>query len=156
MDKESVLQTIPHRPPFLFVDEVVELEEQRILTRVQADPEAEFFKGHYPGNPVMPGVLLCECCFQAGALLVGHTLSSLDSPRHAGGTADNRSAPNTPVITRIKDAKFKQIVRPGEVLDVEVQIDENVNDVFFMTGRLRVSGKLALRVEFAATLVSGN
>ena len=85
MDKESVLQAIPHRPPFLFVDEVVELEEQRIRTRVQADPAAEFFKGHYPDNPVMPGVLLCECCFQAGALLVGHHLKSSDSPRHAGG-----------------------------------------------------------------------
>jgi len=154
MDKESVLQTIPHRPPFLFVDEVVELEEQRILTRVQADPTAEFFKGHYPGNPMMPGVLLCECCFQAGALLVSHHLKSLFSPRHAGGTAtDNHSTPGTPVITRIKDAKFKQIVRPGAVLDVEVAIDENVDDVFFMTGRLRVGGKLVLRVEFAATLV---
>jgi 3-hydroxyacyl-[acyl-carrier-protein] dehydratase len=154
MDRESVLQTIPHRPPFLFVDEVVELEEQRIRTRVQADPAAEFFKGHYPDNPVMPGVLLCECCFQAGALLVGHKMRNLDSPRHAGGTAtDDQGSPSTPVITRIKDAKFKQIVRPGDMLDVEVTIDENVNDVFFMTGRLRVGGKLAVRVEFAATLV---
>ncbi len=157
MDKESVLDTIPHRPPFLFVDEVVELEEHRIRTRVRADPEADFFKGHYPGDPVMPGVLLCECCFQAGALLVGRHLESSHSPRHAGGTAaDNHKTPGTAVITRIKDAKFKQIVRPGDVLDVEVEIDENVNDVFFMTGRLRVGGKLALRVEFAATLVSGN
>ena len=154
MDQESILQTIPHRPPFLFVDEVVELEKQRIRTSVRADPEADFFKGHYPDNPVMPGVLLCECCFQAGALLVGHHLKSSDSPRHAGGTAtDNHSTPGTPVITRIKDAKFKQIVRPGAVLDVEVAIDENVDDVFFMTGRLRVGGKLVLRVEFAATLV---
>ncbi len=157
MDQQSVLQTIPHRPPFLFVDEVVELEERRILTRVQANPEAEFFKGHYPGNPVMPGVLLCECCFQAGALLVGHTLRNLDSPRHAGGNAaDDQGTHSTPVITRIKDAKFKQIVRPGDVLDVEVEINENVNDVFFMTGRLRVGGKLAVRVEFAVALVSGN
>ncbi len=154
MDQQSVLQTIPHRPPFLFVDEVAEIEERRILTRVQADPEAEFFTGHYPDNPVMPGVLLCECCFQAGALLVGHHLKSSDSPRHAGGNAtDDQGTRSTPVITRIKDAKFKQIVRPGDVLDVEVTIDENVNDVFFMTGRLRVGGKLALRVEFAATLV---
>ncbi len=154
MDQESVLQSIPHRPPFLFVDEVVELEGQRILTRVLADPAAEFFKGHYPGNPVMPGVLLCECCFQAGALLVGHKRHNLDSPRHAGGSAaDNQGTPTTPVITRIKDAKFKKVVRPGDVLDVEVVIDENVNDVFFMTGRLRVGGKLAVRVEFAATLL---
>ncbi len=161
MDRESILQTIPHRPPFLFVDEVVELEEQRILTRVQADPAAEFFKGHYPDNPVMPGVLLCECCFQAGALLVGHHFRSDQgaagfSPRGPRSSENAATSSGTPVITRIKDAKFKQIVRPGDVLDVEVTIDENVNDVFFMTGRLRVGGKLALRVEFAATLVSGN
>ena len=157
MDQQSVLQTIPHRPPFLFVDQVVEIEERRIFTRVRVDPEADFFKGHYPGNPVMPGVLLCECCFQAGALLVGHTLRNLDSPRHGGGNAtDNRSTPGTPVITRIKDAKFKQIVRPSDVLEVEVEINENVNDVFFMTGRLRVGGKLVVRVEFAVALVSEN
>ncbi len=158
MDQQSVLQTIPHRPPFLFVDQVVELEERRIRTRVQANPEAEFFKGHYPGNPVMPGVLLCECCFQAGALLVGHHLRSAQgaaglSPRGRASGENAATSPSMPVITRIKDAKFKQIVRPGNVLDVEVTIDENVNDVFFMTGRLRVGGKLALRVEFAATLV---
>ncbi len=156
MDQQSVLQTIPHRPPFLFVDEVVELEERRILTRVQADPAADFFKGHSPDNPVMPGVLLCECCFQAGALVVGHHMKSPDSPRHAGGTAtNNKGTPGTPVITRIKDAKFKQIVHPADVLDVEVTIDENVNDVFFMTGRLRVRSKLVLRVEFAVMLMSG-
>ena len=161
MDHESILQVIPHRPPFLFVDEVVELQEQRIHTRVRADPEADFFKGHYPGNPVMPGVLLCECCFQAGALLAGHHPRSGQgaagfSPRGPGSGENAATSSGTPVITRIKDAKFKQIVRPGDVLDVEVTIDENVNDVFFMTGRLRVGGKLALRVEFAAILVSGN
>ena len=161
MASESILSVIPHRPPFLFVDEVVELEERRILTRVQADPAADFFKGHYPGNPVMPGVLLCECCFQAGALLVGHQIQRGQgaagfSPRGPASGENAATPPSTPVITRIKDAKFKQIVRPGDVLDVEVTFDENVNDVFFMTGRLRVGDKLALRVEFAATLVSGN
>ncbi len=161
MNQESMMQTIPHRPPFLFVDEVVELEEQRIRTRVRADPAADFFKGHYPGNPVMPGVLLCECCFQAGALLVGHHLrcgqgAAGFSPRGPGYGENAAAISGTPVITRIKDAKFKQIVRPGDVLDVEVEINENVNDVFFMTGRLRVGGKLAVRVEFAVALVSGN
>ena len=158
MNQESVLQTIPHRPPFLFVDEVVELDEQRIVTRVQADPEADFFKGHYPGNPVMPGVLLCECCFQAGALLVGHHLRSGQgaagfSPRGRASGENAATSSGTPVITRIKEAKFKHIVRPGDVLGVEVVLDEEVNDVFFMTGRLTVGGKPALRVEFAAKLV---
>ena len=92
----------------------------------------------------MPGVLLCECCFQAGALLLGHRLGR---ERAFGGT---------PVITRIREAKFKKVVRPGDVLDVEVVLDEEINDVFFMTGRAQVAGATALRVGFAATLIAGD
>lgn len=142
LDKQAIFQAIPHREPFLFVDEVVDLDELRIVTRKLADPEADFFKGHYPGNPVMPGVLLCECCFQAGALLIGHRLGGSEAPN------------GTPVITRIQDAKFKQLVRPGETLNVEVVLDEEVNEVFFMTGRVTSNGKIVLRVNFAAALLA--
>ncbi len=66
------LTAIPHRPPFLFVDEIVEVDDRRILTRKFADPDSDFFRGHYPDYPVMPGVLVCESCFQSGALLIAH------------------------------------------------------------------------------------
>jgi 3-hydroxyacyl-[acyl-carrier-protein] dehydratase len=133
------VSAIPHRPPFLFVDEIVEVSETRILTRKLADPEADFFRGHYPGQPVMPGVLVCECCFQAGALLIAHRIGA------------NGVAQGVPVLTRIQDARFKRIVRPGQTLDVEVTLDEEFDGAYFMTGRVTVEGKAAVRVTFACT-----
>ena len=134
------VDAIPHRPPFLFVDDIVEVTGDRIVTRMQIDPDMECFRGHYPGNPVMPGVLLCECCFQAGALLIAHQLG----PANVQGV---------PVLTRIQDAKFKRIVRPGETLIVETSLDSELGGAYFMTGRASVDGKLAVRVEFACMLV---
>ena len=68
--QEQILNAIPHRPPFLFVDEIVEQTDDHIVTRKRIDPEEPFFKGHYPDYPIMPGVLICECVFQAGAILM--------------------------------------------------------------------------------------
>ena len=138
------LESIPHRPPFLFVDEVVEIDAKRILTSKLADPDAEFFRGHYPGNPVMPGVLLCECCFQAGALLMAHR----------AGDVSGIDTDGTPVITRIQDARFKRIVRPGDKLAIEVTLDDQLDNAFYMTGRVTVEGKLAVRVSFVCMLAS--
>ncbi len=133
-------ESIPHRPPFLFVDEIVELSDSRITTKQYVDPNSAFFAGHYPGNPVMPGVLLCECCFQAGALLIAHV---------TGPYVESRGVP---VVTRIRDARFKRMVRPGQVLSVEVTLDDELDGAYFLTGRLSVQGALALRVEFACML----
>ena len=137
----SVAELIPHRPPFLFVDDIVELEAKRIVTRFVARPEADFFRGHYPGEPVMPGVLLCECCFQAGALLI--------ASRAGGGKFDG-----IPVLTRISETRFKHIVRPGDVLLVEVTLDDELDGAYFLTGRLNANDRLAVRVSFACMLAS--
>lgn len=141
MSETPALSSIPHRPPFLFVDEVVEASADRIVTRKLADPQAEFFRGHYPDHPVMPGVLICECCFQAGALLVAHRL-------------DGAEAGTVPVITRIQDARFKRMVKPGQTLDVEVTLDDELDGAYFMTGRVTVDGKAVVRVTFAAMQAS--
>lgn len=136
----EVLAVIPHRPPFLFVQRIVEIEPKRILTEATADPDADFFRGHYPGEPVMPGVLLCETCFQSGALLIAHI---------AGKEAGSNGIP---VLTRISDARFKHIVRPGDKLAIEVTLDEELDGAFFLTGRLSANGRHALRVSFACML----
>lgn len=140
MSDPDFLQFIPHRPPFLFIDDVVEVSADRIVTTKRADAEAEFFAGHFPDDPVMPGVLICECAFQAGALLV--------AKRFGDRAARNR----TPILTRITEAKFKHIVRPGSVLRVEVGLDEELGGAYFMTGRVTVGGRMVLRVTFACTL----
>ncbi len=139
MNQEQICALIPHRPPFLYVDRVVELSKDRVLAVKNVDPEAEFFAGHYPGNAVMPGVLICECAFQAGALLLANRLGS--------------SSAGTPVLTRIKSAKFKHIVRPGTTLNINVSLDEELGGAYFMTGRVTVDGKVVVRVEFACTLI---
>jgi 3-hydroxymyristoyl/3-hydroxydecanoyl-(acyl carrier protein) dehydratase/REP element-mobilizing transposase RayT len=84
---EEVKAQIPHREPFLFVDEVLEREEGRIVTQRLIRAEEPHFQGHYPGSPLMPGVLLCEACFQTGAMLLGSA-----GLRPASGSAGLRPA----------------------------------------------------------------
>ncbi len=139
-DLDAILSAIPHRPPFLFVDRVLKLSARRIVAETLADPAAEYFRGHYPGEPVMPGVLLCECCFQAGMLLVSQCVG--------GWTAGD----GTPVLTRIGDARFKRIVRPGDLLRIEVTLDDELDSAYFLTGRLTTGETPVLRVTFSCML----
>ena len=140
MTHELSVTSIPHRPPFLFVDDIIEVSEKRILTKKFVDPQADFFRGHYPGHPVMPGVLLCECCFQAGALLLVHRMGGYDPSK------------GVPVLTRIGDARFKRIVRPGQTLHVEAMLDDELEGAFYMTGRVSADDKPVLRVTFVCML----
>ena len=143
MNPEDLLSLIPHREPFLFIDRVVESSDDRIVATWRADPGAPFFVGHYPGNPVMPGVLICEAAFQAGALLTARRLG------------EQGLAGRTPVLTRITDARFKHMVRPGQTLNIEVLLNDELDDAFFMTGRVTVEGRPAVRVEFVVKMLAG-
>lgn len=136
---EEILNAIPHRPPFLFVDKIVELTENKIKTTKVISPDEPFFKGHYPGNPLMPGVLICESIFQTGAILLSNIISDISD--------------GIPVLTRIQSAKFKNIVRPGATLEMEAEVVEKVSNAFFLKGKASVEGKTAVTVEFAVSLV---
>ena len=136
---EDVLNAIPHRPPFLFVDKVVELTENKIKANREMRSDESFFQGHFPGNPVMPGVLICESIFQAGGILLSNILGGV-----GGGT---------PVLTRISNARFKNIVRPGDLLELQAELVETVSNAYFMKGSASVAGKTAVTVEFAVSLV---
>jgi len=135
---EKILEAIPHRPPFLFVDRIVELTETRIKTIKEVSPEEPFFKGHYPGNPIMPGVLICESIFQSGAILLSSIIGSIGD--------------GIPVLTRISNAKFKNMVKPGDLLDLEAELVEKVGNAFFLKGSASVAGKTSVTVEFAVSL----
>ena len=135
---EQILKAIPHRPPFLFVDKVVELKETKIKTTKEISPEEPFFKGHYPGNPIMPGVLICESIFQTGAILLSSIIGYIGD--------------GIPVLTRINNAKFKNMVKPGDLLDIEAELVEKVSNAFFLKGSASVAGKTVVTVEFAVSL----
>lgn len=141
--QDAIYQAIPHRPPFLFIDEILELREDGATTQKHIKPDESFFEGHYPGNPIMPGVLLCEAVFQTGAVWL------MKKWGNEGISAENK----TPVLSRIKEAKFKNRVDPGDTLTIDASMKEQLGNFMFMKGSIRKAGKLVLTIEFALALV---
>ena len=139
----NIHDAIPHRPPFLLVDEIVSIDGNTIHTRKRTAAGDALFAGHFPGYPLMPGVLICEAIVQSGAILIAHL------PQENMGD-------RIPVLTRISNAKFKHTVRPGDVLDIEVTLKEKLGGAFFMQGVARVSGKIAASTDFACTTAERN
>ena len=139
----DIEQAIPHRPPFLLLDRILSMDETRIVAESapRADDElfSRVFAGHYPGNPITPGVLLCEMVFQAGAVLLSQRLTD--------------PTDGVPVIVRVRDARFKQMVRPGDPLEIEASFVEQISNAFYMKGSVKHNGKVAVRVEFTCALV---
>ncbi|MEK6233092.1 MAG: 3-hydroxyacyl-ACP dehydratase FabZ [Planctomycetales bacterium] len=141
MSLEQIHEAIPHRAPFLLVDEIVEWEENRIVCKKKLTGEEFWFDGHYPGQPIMPGVLQCEAAMQAGAILLS---------KHMEAGTDGK----VPVATRMNNVRFKRIVRPGEEITLEVDLTERLADAFFLNGKVTCEGKVTVRFEFACTLAS--
>ena len=96
MTLEAIHAAIPHRPPMLLVDEIVERDDNRIVCQKTFRADEFFFQGHYPGHPIVPGVILCESGMQAGAILLSQFVTE---------------GAGVPVATRLNDVKFKRIVR---------------------------------------------
>jgi len=142
LTKTQICELIPHRDPFLWLDEVVDVSETTIHARKLVSPELDVFRGHYPGQPVLPGVLLCEAAMQAGAVLIARQL------------AGEIPAGHVPVATRINNVKFRHMVRPGDILDIQVTFTERLGQAYFMTAKVAVSGKTAAQLEFACTVTA--
>jgi len=132
----DIKDLIPQRFPFLFVDTITSLLENKISTKLTLTGDEDFFKGHFPGNPIMPGVLLQEALFQSGAALM--------AKKDGGGLG---------VLTRVQNAKFKNVVRPGDTLEMEVELTESISNASYMKGTTRVNGKVVLAIEFAVASI---
>ena len=137
MSLEAIYKAIPHREPFLLVDEIVSQEESHIVCRKTFSGDEFWFAGHYPEYPLVPGVILCEAAMQAGAILLAQFASD-DS--------------GIPVVTKLSDVRFRKMVRPGDSIEMDIHLDERVQKAFFLSGKVTVDDAVAVRLQFACTL----
>ena len=141
---EEILKSIPQRKPFLFIDRLININESTIVTEYHLKKEADFFKGHFPGNPIMPGVLMCEACFQTGAMLMSK-LNELSMEKQSGEGLG--------VVTRIKDTKFKGFAHPGDTLEITVGLEEMLANACYMKGKIQVKGKVIMQILFQVATI---
>ena len=142
MSLEAIKSAIPHRDPFLLIDSIVEQTDSRIVCTKHFTGDEFWFRGHYPGYPLTPGVLLCESAMQAGAVL----LAGMQAEKLAG----------VPVATRANNVQFRTMVVPGDTIRIEVQFVEQLANAYFLKARVMVDEKVAVRFDFACTMASGS
>jgi 3-hydroxyacyl-[acyl-carrier-protein] dehydratase len=141
MDIKAILDTLPHRYPFLLVDRVVELEPgQRILAQKNVTANEEFFNGHFPHYKVMPGVLIIEALAQAAGILSFKTIDSQASDEQVYFFAG------------IDNARFKRPVVPGDVVMLEVFIERHARGIWKYKGKAMVDGQLAAEADLMCAL----
>jgi 3-hydroxyacyl-[acyl-carrier-protein] dehydratase len=141
IDMAEILRRIPHRYPFLLVDRAEDYRAHRSIVGVKCVTMNEpYFLGHFPGNPVMPGVLIVEALAQTGAVLMSKSLN-----------ADVEG--KTIMFMSLDNVRFRAPVRPGDVLRMAVDVVRARDVVFKFRGQAFVGDKLAAEAEFAAMVV---
>jgi beta-hydroxyacyl-ACP dehydratase FabZ len=138
LDVKEILNYIPHRYPFLLVDRIIEIHgSEKIVGIKNVSFNENFFQGHFPNRPVMPGVLICEAMAQVGAIFAHNA---------RGGRDDNKVF----VLTGLDNVKFKRPVEPGDQLRMELTILKRRGSFWKMQGVATVDGKLVAQAEISA------
>lgn len=144
LDYPEIIRRLPHRYPFLLVDRVIELVDgERVVALKNVSANEPFFAGHFPGRPIMPGVLICEALVQTGGLLASCSKDGLPAGRGI-------------VLAGLEHVRFRRRVVPGDQLRLEVELLHKRRPLWKMKGRAIVDGKVATEAEFLTMEVQGS
>lgn len=134
MNLEEIKKILPHREPFLFVDEVLKMDDKRIVAKRTIRAEEYFFKGHFPSEPIMPGVLIVEAIAQTGGVMLLR--------KYPGAI---------PLFMGIDRARFRKIVKPGDTLIIEVELLQERGTIVKIAGIAKVQDEIVCE----ATILAG-
>ena len=132
MNREELMTLLPHRDGMLLLDEA-EVRDGKALGKKKIRPEEFFLQGHFPGDPIVPGVILCEILAQSACVLLG----------------DSISGPVRTVLTGLDGVRFKRAVRPGDVLETECVIEKQKPPFYWAKGTGKVDGELSVSASFS-------
>ena len=139
MDRKSLMQYLPHRDNMLLLDRCELTKDNKSVAQYTIKSDEFFLQGHFPDNPVVPGVILCEIMAQACCVLIQEK--------------NSQGNKKTAYFSSIKDAKFRGIVRPQDVLDIQTEITRKIANFYFAKGQITVAGKLVASAEFSFAVV---
>ncbi|NLT15637.1 MAG: 3-hydroxyacyl-ACP dehydratase FabZ [Clostridiales bacterium] len=134
MNKSEIMEILPHRDNMLLIDEA-ELADGKAYGKYRVKGDEWFLKGHFPGNPVVPGVILCEILAQSACVLIAEEIKG-----------------STPLFAGIDKVRFKTPVKPGDVIETECTMTKSKPPFFFAQGQGSVNGRLCVKAEFSFAL----
>jgi 3-hydroxyacyl-[acyl-carrier-protein] dehydratase len=138
MNRDEIKKILPHRDPMLLVDDAIKTTDNTAIGHYTVTGDEWFLKGHFPGNPIVPGVILCEIMAQTCCVLL---------------ISDAETA-TTPYFTGLNKVKFKEKVLPGDTLTITCSITGSKPPFYFAKGKGSVNGKIAVIGEFSFALIS--
>lgn len=142
IDVNGIMERIPHRYPFLMIDRVIDVVEAESCTGIKnVSVNEPFFQGHFPGHPIMPGVLIVEAMAQTAATLVVDSIDGMDAKSHVV------------YFMSVEDARFRKPVVPGDQIHIKVKKDRQRGHVWKFAGKAYVDDKVVAEASFTAMLV---
>jgi 3-hydroxyacyl-[acyl-carrier-protein] dehydratase len=136
MNQEEIKKIIPHRDHMLLVQEAEKIDDTTSYGKYTVSGEEFFLKGHFPGNPVVPGVILCEMMAQSSCVMLA-----------------DKCAGCTPYFTKMDNVKFKGMVKPGDTLETTCTLTRSRGNFYFISAKGSVNGKVCVSADFSFALI---